>query len=299
MLRDSEHFEVVIVATVRDVAYRRLLRDVEAIESALPRNSKKTWFVVESNSTRESSVEALKKLGAKKPNFIFKSLGEDPAGSRIQRIARARNEYLRFIRDSFSQDLANGVCVVADLDGLNSNPRLPEECLNEVVQLRQAHFANQHGPYYDISALRHDQWCPQDPWGDFEKLRVLLGEEIAYQLAIKSRQIRVPQDSPKIAVHSAFGGLGIYPLSALVASRATYEPVGSSGVEECEHVGFHRTLLEEGVELFINPQILNARYTEHTRYADPILGPLLRVRSHVARRLPPELKSLLIEKLFR
>jgi hypothetical protein len=50
-------------------------------------------------------------------------------------------------------------------------------------------------------------------------------------------------------------------------------------VEECEHVGFHRTLIEEGVELFINPQILNARYTEHTRYAAPILGPLLRVRN--------------------
>jgi len=299
MLRDSEHFEIVIVATVRDVSYRRLLQDVEAIESALPWNSKKTWFVVESNSTRESSVEALKKLGAKKQNFIFTSLGEDTAGSRIQRIARARNEYLRFIRNSFSQDLANGVCVVADLDGINSNPRLPEDCLNEVVHLRQAHFANQRGPYYDISALRHDQWCPQDPWGDFETLRDLLGEEIAYQLAIKKRQIRVPEDSSKIAVHSAFGGLGIYPLSALVASRATYDPVNSNGVEECEHVGFHRTLVEEGVELFINPKIINARYTEHTRYAAPILGPLLRARGHVARRLPPELKSLLIEKLFR
>lgn len=292
-------FEVVIVGSVHNVGYGKLRKEVKTIESALPKKAKKTWFVVESNSTKVGSIDALAKIAAKKSNFSFISLGEDRSGSRIERISRARNEYLKFLRSTFNQqDCADAVCIVADLDGLNSSLEIPASCLKEVVEVGQVHFANQTGPYYDVSALRHELWCPVDPWQDFEGLKGLLGNQLAYQLAIKSKQIRVPKRSPKIEVQSAFGGLGIYPLRVLVGSKATYQPLNSFGVEECEHVGFHAALASEGVKLFINPRLINAKYTEHTRYERPILGALLRIRALVASNLPSKMRAYLVKKIF-
>jgi hypothetical protein len=270
------------------------------IESSFPPSTKFKWFVVESNSTSSSSVLALESIAKARSNFRFVSLGQDGLSSRIERIARARNAYLDFLRLEYTSESASGVlCVVADLDGLNTKLRIPIEPLWEVLTNQEALFPIQLGPYYDISALRHDVWCPKNPWQDFEILKHQLGTKLAHELAIKSKQIRLPAQGQKISVRSAFGGIGIYPLSRIVSSNARYFALDDEGFEECEHVSFNFQLGHEGLRLFIDPRISNAKYTEHTRASSPFLGVILRFRTSLARSLPPLIRDVILRVFFR
>ena len=75
--------------------------------------------------------------------------------------------------------------------------------------------ANRRNYYYDIWALRHPDWCPQDCWERFARLRPQIGNENAFQMAILGPMVRIPAHLPFIEVESAFGGLAIYRKAAL------------------------------------------------------------------------------------
>ena len=292
-------FEFIFVGTVRNVVHKRLVREMKRLEGALPQGSKTSWFLVESNSEGPESAEALELISETNPRFMFLSLGVDQSGTRIERITRARNEYLRFLRKTFSQAQAEGlICVVADLDGLNKKPRIPLESILKVLQLNEAHFSNQTGPYYDVSALRHEVWNPRDPWRDYADLEGQFGANLAHELAIKSKQLRIPRRLQNIQVDSAFGGLGLYPLKELVQAKAEYSAFDSLGSEQCEHVHFHSELAKVGMRFFIAPQMTNARFTEHTRYLSPFVGSALKLRSFMARQLPESIRKFLEDKFF-
>jgi len=293
-------FDVVIVGTVRDVRHNLLVREIRKFESSFPASTGIKWFVVESNSTSSSSVTALERIAKARSNFKFLSLGQDGLKTRIERIAKARNTYLDFLRLEYTLESALEVlCVVADLDGLNTRLRIPIEPLREVLTNQEAHFPIQLGPYYDISALRHDVWCPNNAWQDFEILKHHLGSKLAHELAIKSKQIRLPIQGEKIPVRSAFGGIGIYPLSRIVSSSARYSALDDRGFEDCEHVSFNLQLGNEGLRLFIDPRISNAKYTEHTRASSPFRGRILRLRSALAQSLPPSIRKAISRAFFR
>lgn len=292
-------FEFVMVGTVRNVVYGKLLREITRLERAFPRGSNFSWYLVESNSDPRYSLRALTRVAEAKPGLKFVSLGADGAGTRIERISRARNEYLRFLRTEYrASPNKHAFCVVVDLDGINKKLKIPPNSLNEIETLNEAHFANQTGPYYDISALRHSSWVPSDPWADYADLEPKLGKALAFKLAVQSKQISIPPNAAKIAVDSAFGGLGIYPLKALIHSKAIYSVLEENGAQVCEHVNFHQSLRREGVALFIYPSMTNARFTEHTRYLAPFLGKFLKLRSHLATLLPEKLHTFLVRLFF-
>lgn len=286
-------FDIHVVGVVRDVTKQRLAKSYRQIQRAFSSHGKVKWTIVESNSTNRT-VHYLNALSGKKGNIRVKSLGVDLEGSRIQKIARARNFALALLRETVGQDISmRSVLVVADLDGINNRLRVPRDLLERSVSLRAAFFPVQTGPYYDISALRHKLWAPNDPWKQFSDLESVLGADAAHQIAISARQVVVPRDASTFEVESAFGGIAVYPLNEIISSSMLYETLDSQGNEECEHVSFNRQLANLGVRLIVDPRFTNAKYTEHTLRKAPILGAYLRFRTWVRKSLPPAIASKL------
>ena len=125
--------------------------------------------------------------------------------------------------------------------------------------------ANQRGPYYDIWALRHKNWSPNDCWAQYKFLNIYDPDtEKNIYSSVYSRMITLPINSAWIEVDSAFGGLAIYKKELF--NIAEYVGLDEHGEEVCEHVHFHNRLKQHGAKLFINPQLINAEYTEHTAH---------------------------------
>ena len=125
--------------------------------------------------------------------------------------------------------------------------------------------ANQKGPYYDIWALRHKDWCAEDCWAQYKflnKYRRNSKENI--NSSIYSKMISIPHDSQWIEVDSAFGGSAIYKKFAFLYCE--YIGVNDEGEEFCEHTYFNNRLKLLGAKLFINPKLINAGLTEHTAH---------------------------------
>jgi len=223
------------------------------------------YLIIESDSS-DNTIAVLQRLTSELPNFryISKGLLQEKMPLRTERLATCRNEYLKEIRENPIYTQIDYVAI-ADLDGVNNllTPEAVMSCWNrsdwDVVA------ANQAGPYYDIWALRHDVWCPNDCW---EQFRFLLGggvpRDMALFAAVYSKMLRVPKNIEWIPVNSAFGGLAIYRRDALM--RGSYAGSNARGEEICDHPNLHKTLIEDGRKIFINTQLINTDYTEHTNH---------------------------------
>ena len=125
--------------------------------------------------------------------------------------------------------------------------------------------------YYDLYALRCENWVE----GDFlPKLRneialiedltsgsllnilkrYLREDRIRRSLVYRNMRILFPW-SPLINVKSAFGALGIYKKECFLLSDYGLPRTGYS---ECEHVHFHADLNAKGMQLVINPRMINS-----------------------------------------
>jgi hypothetical protein len=155
--------------------------------------------------------------------------------------------------------------VIADFNNLNRklNQAAVKSCWDyenwDVVT------ANQSGRYYDIWALRHPLWSPNDCWEalDFYRSHVKF-PELALTYSLRSRMIKISRESKWIPVESAFGGIAIYR-STVLKTPAIYSGRGTDHLPICEHVPFHHLLRENGARIFINPKFINTRITDHSR----------------------------------
>lgn len=180
-----------------------------------------------------------------------------------------RTERLSFCRNYYANRLKHdpklsGVdyVAVADLDGINSE--LTKEAFESCWIRRDWDVcaANQNGPYYDIWALRHKDWCPEDCWAQYRFLNAYrTNSERNLWASVHSKMITIPRDSAWIEVESAFGGFAVYRRTMF--DRCEYAGISEDGEEFCEHVHFHRILHEDGAKIFINPMLINAGITEH------------------------------------
>ena len=226
------------------------------------------WLVIESDSNDNTAAE-LHALTLIVENFNFISLGNliTDIPLRTARISHCRNTYLNEIKKNEAYANLDYVIVV-DLDGMND--LLTEESVLSCWDNDNWDVcgANQRGPYYDIWALRHDVWSPNDCW-ELEKFleKYNLGQEKSLFGAVYSRMLEIPESSTWIEVDSAFGGIAIYRADAI--RNARYIGLDQSGGEICEHVGFHKTIRDNGFKIFINPKFINAAYTEHTQHLKP------------------------------
>ncbi len=223
-----------------------------------------SWFVVESDSS-DQTLYKLNGLTKDIPNFRFKSAGVlvDIMPSRLVRLAHCRNLYLDELRTNpLYQNIE--YLVVADLD--NMNPLLTEEAILSCwdKEVWGGCCANQRGPYYDLGALRHPDWMPNDCWRHYQfLLQQGKSEEEAMGAAVHANMVTIGEDSEWIEVDSAFGGIAIYPTKALGDAR--YKGYDAQGRDAVDHIGFHEGIRANGYKIFINPKLINTSFNEHTR----------------------------------
>ena len=251
---------VVVVGIVKDIS-STIKKDYENLKAALNRFTEIQWFLVESNSADDSKA-ALAEINNFDSSFRFTSVQEEQLElSRFPAMARARNVYLEELRNNPAYSNCSHV-VVADFNNLNNliNADAIETCFKRDDW--DICCANQEGPYYDIWALRHHLWSPNDCWQELDFLRKYIRyPERSLYLALHSRMIRIPRNSDWIEVESAFGGLAIYKREVITLSD--YQAYDESGKITCEHVPFHKGLREKDKRIFINPSLINTDYTDH------------------------------------
>lgn len=252
---------IIIVGIVRDIS-KTIKDDLERLSKAFESFQPVNWFLVESGSS-DDSKEALLSISKGNSNFKFISITNRPDFSRTENMALARNVYLEHLQRDKNYDNYKYV-VVADFNNLNNRITASSifTCFTNIDW--DVVTANQSGRYYDIWALRHPLWSPNDCWEQHAFLRKFIKfPEFAVSYAIRSRMIKIPRDSDWIEVDSAFGGLAIYK-SHVFSTPAQYAGVSLTGSRVCEHVIFHEALRKTGVHIYINPALINANYTDHS-----------------------------------
>lgn len=288
-IRDKSESQLLVVGLIRNCS-KDIKHDVLRLRSAIGQVDKLFWLLIESDS-EDDSVEQLHQLATEIDNFNFISLGQlrREIHARTARIAHCRNFYVKEIRENnLYKDI--DYIVVSDFDGINNqvNGASINSCWTQDNWDMCA--ANQLGPYYDIWALRHKDWSPNDCWSQFNFFNKYdLDIERNLNRSVYSRMIRIPPQSKWIEVDSAFGGLAIYKKQLF--DWADYVGLDNEGNEICEHVSFHKKLKDHGAKLYINPALINASYTEHTNYLKWHVS-LIRNLEKIPNRLFKLLKNL-------
>jgi len=251
-----------IVGCARNVA-KVLEKEINTLERCFGAFGEVTFFVVESDSTDETG-ELMQSIAQKRGIFRFKSLGSitTQLPDRHERMAFCRNVYVDEINSNPNYTDIDYV-VVADLDGVNKD--LTEDAVASCFTRDDwdGCFANQGANYYDVFALRHETWCPQDPWQEMWQLRDKgVGDLRSKEIAIHKKQKRISSKKDWLRVVSAFGGLAVYKKE--VFSKSQYSSKSKEGANPtCEHVPFHESLDKRGFRLFINPRFINSVWNEH------------------------------------
>lgn len=237
--------------------------DVLYLQNALVNYPHKQWLIIESDSD-DNTIEVLRELESLVENFRFISLGtmRNRIPDRTKRIAYCRNKYMEEF-DSDPEYQNSDFTIIADFDGMNSciTDKAIDSCWTRDDW--DVATANQWGPYYDIFALRHPLWSPNNCWEAQVFLASMgLSEDESKSVAVYSRMLQIPEEGEWIEVDSAFGGLAIYKTEAIKGLR--YVGADSHGNEMCEHVNFHKLIKDRGGRIFINPRLINAELTDHS-----------------------------------
>ena len=254
-----------------------LARDCEeGVRSTLPRldDFKKTFknvhFRIISNDSIDNTEAVLDAWAENRVDvkIIKQNNLHIHAPKRTARLAVCRNICLDELKH-LSNKMNIDYFIMMDLDGLNSE-LIKNSDLTKVIESAPKGwgglFANQRGNYYDIWALRHKIWCPNDCFAEAKKYRqniiniikhggIKKTDKKAFKKYIIDRQIIIPPTDEPIKVNSAFGGFGIYKTSYL--KGATYLGLTSNGREVVEHVNVNKQVKKNGGDLYILPNLLN------------------------------------------
>ena len=256
---------ILIVGTVRNCE-DSLKEDVARLREAFGGAEALHWLLIESDS-EDRSVAVLEHLKAEMPGFDFISHGalRERMAGRTERLSFCRNSYVQALRERPNYAEITHV-VIADFDGINTHITRSgvESCWSSGIDWDMV-AANQAGPYYDVWALRHPLWSPNDCWKHFVFLESFgLSKRQCYLQAVASRMVTIPPERDWIEVDSAFGGLAIYRREML--EGVEYVGIGEDGIEFCEHVHVHAQMQARGARLFINPAMINAGMTQHSNH---------------------------------
>jgi hypothetical protein len=250
-----------LVAGVARNCEKTIQKDVLRLSESLKGCKALSWLVVESDSS-DKTLDALSSLERDVADFRFLSFGslQQSIPIRTERIALCRNAYLDELKSNPIYSEVDFV-VIADFDGVNDliTPEGVESCWTRSDW--DVCTANQRGPYYDIWALRHPIWNPNDCWKQYDFLRSHNTQrEVAAWAAMYTKMITIGETEEWIPVDSAFGGLAIYRRRALDDVR--YAGVDESGEPLCEHVWLHSQIRSKGYRIFINPKLINTANTD-------------------------------------
>jgi hypothetical protein len=255
--------KIVIASIARNVT-KTFLGDYERIIGAFSDFEIVNWIIIESNST-DNSKEFLNDFSNSSNIIIHKSISSniDEQSFRTQELAKARNTYLDIFQKINNRSSVDYL-VVCDLNNLNN--KLGKNAVNSCWENNEwaALTANQDGPYYDVWALRHKYWNNYDCWERYEELNKFYAKStLALWDSVYSRMIKIPTYKNWIEVDSAFGGIAIYRTQFIENCR--YIGVTSDKKQVCEHVSFNAGITKNGGSIFINPNFINFKLTDHSR----------------------------------
>ena len=152
---------VLVVGLVRNAA-GKVAADVYRLARALAAFKQVQWLLIESDSS-DGTLAELAELRSAVSGFDYTSLGalSSLKPLRTQRIAHCRNVYLERL-DKHPALAAIDLVLMADFDGIND--RVDKDAINSCWGRDDWDVcaANPAGPYYDIWALRHPLWSPND-----------------------------------------------------------------------------------------------------------------------------------------
>ena len=272
--------QALVVGTARNASANivaDLLRIVNSLDIIVPTFG----FVVESDSD-DATVSLLNDLSKRDSRIRFISLGQvaPQIPDRIARLRHCRNVYVREIRENPDYKDCDLV-IVADLDGINIkiSTKYLERALSSEFQW-DAMAANQSARYYDILALRHPLWSPNNWLMESEWLEPFLGEKAAKRHSMADRMIRIPSKLPPIQVDSAFGGLCIY--KRWIFEECDYSEDTPEAADEIDHVTLHRKARMARGRIFIHPGLINSNWTAHSLNGPPFI----RISKSLAHTLP-------------
>ncbi|WP_419913391.1 hypothetical protein [Hoeflea sp.] len=250
--------KVVFAGLARDCAHAlpQIFQSLEDFGQSLD-----DWgYVFLENNSVDASFDLLERFNRRHNRGVVRSYGDLQSEIKIrtERLAMLRNQCVEEIQAS--ERLCNfDFLVILDLDSVNE--RLDKARILELMELSDpdwtAVFANQSERYYDIWALRHPTWSPDDCWRRVRERPDGMSKEDAVQEFVVKRRERLDPSRGFIEVDSAFGGLGVYRLKALDGCR--YVGLAEDGEEVCEHVAFHECLKARGGHLYIDARLINGR----------------------------------------
>lgn len=249
--------KILLAGPVRNVAHA-IQNEVETLVASLGGFKEIYCFLVESDSS-DDTVKKLEELQGVIKNFSFVSAGD------LSAKYRRRTDRIALCRNLIVDEVANNpqfkdidFIAMADLDGMNGlvTPEKIAQCW-EVDEPWDVITANQLGEYYDIWGLSHPYWNPMDCWEQKRQLESILGDDMAQNIAVGSKQTPIDPRADLIEVDSAFGGLGIYTREAFLAGRYAGTDDQAGGIDVADHIPFHRELRQKGYRIFINPALIN------------------------------------------
>ena len=270
LLDYSRHFQrAIVVGTVRN-ASKNIINDLLRITDALSEIMPTSAFVVESDSN-DNTLGLLEDLSKRDSRIRVVSLGkvEPTIPDRISRLRHCRNAYVKELRvNPIYRDC--DLVIVADLDGINTTISKDEFKLALDSPLKwDVLAANQTGRYYDILALRHPFWSPNNCILESQWLSDFVGVRTAWKHSVGDRMLRIPRDLEPISVESAFGGLCIY--RRWIFEKFDYSEDIPESSEEIDHVTLHRKAREAGAKIFIHPGLVNSKWTVHSLNGVPFI----------------------------
>lgn len=259
---DTSSHTAVFAGCARNVAEylpktRRNMERIGAIFSAY----RMVFFENDSNDSTLAQLRSWKSTAPYDVQILTEPLTLE---HRIDRISFGRNRCLEEINRLGWQSA--DYLIMMDMDDVGSNDALHTDNIRicfESASNWDAIFANQHHHYYDQFALRtqlydHNPWAPDGiirRYGYPQNLRHWFSAECV------PNGNHIDQHSGLLPVLSAFGGLGIYRMEAIIGLR--YEPrhlkqENGEDDRDCEHVDLHRKMRARGYNrLFIHPRLIN------------------------------------------
>jgi len=270
---------ILLVGTVSNVE-KKFESDFHNVYRAISCFDNIDIFLVESDSN-DSTVEILENLKLNMNNFDYVSLGnvKEKYSDRVERIRFCRNRYVEYIKNKIIEKEWDYIAV-ADLDGMNKTIDISQ--IRDVLTNTNPWdgvFANQKHGYYDLFALRHPEWMPNNCFSDltesrkkisstkllkyqiFKRFKRVLDYDSTRRSSIYKKMRVIPKESNWIKVDSAFGGFAIY--KSYWFHKYDYSTSAMEQFTNSEHVDFNLKCSKDGANLFIVPKLMNSSWNEY------------------------------------
>ena len=249
---------------------------------------KKSYTIIVENGSEDNTKEILRNNQGKNNLFLFRD-DLNILSHRCQRLEISRNLIIDTIKSN-PELKSYDIFIMLDLDDMGIF-RIDEKDITNSVNFLFSHeknaavFANQLGTYYDMWALKDENYCKDDFWVEVLKLLIKYKNakenfsnqhfEKVKKDFIEKKIFSFKRDHPPILVKSAFGGFGIYKMKYVILNENKY--IGSQLIElisadqkkftikyqKCEHVSFNQGLANQGLKLYILPYLINRDFQQN------------------------------------